>query len=165
MSLNETIELQPIPTGWLEQIAAGASPAGKGFIVVDGALPPPHVARRSLDHLSRGCAALWCVPFNIVTIVERRIVGGCGFKGAPDAGLVEIGYGVAPACWRRGYALGGISQLLELAKESAEISQVIAHIAPDNQASSALARRLNFSADAGLIEEDGELLVRWRRTI
>ena len=79
--------------------------------------------------------------------------------------MVEIGYGVAPACWRRGYALGGISQLLELAKESAEISQVIAHIAPDNQASSALARRLNFSADAGLIEEDGELLVRWRRTI
>jgi [ribosomal protein S5]-alanine N-acetyltransferase len=163
--LTETIELHPVRTRWLEQIAAGTPPASVGIVVVDGALPPPHVAQRSLDHLARGCAALWCVPFNIVTIVERRIVGGCGFKGPPDAGVVEIGYGVAPSCWRRGYALAGVSGLLELANESAEISQVIAHIAPDNQASSALARRLNFSADAGLIEEDGELLVRWRRSI
>lgn len=165
MSEINPIELQQIPTAWLQQIAAGRLPTSPQLGIVEGALPPPHVAKRALAHLARGDERLWCVPFNIVSINPRQIVGGCGFKGAPSARVVEIGYGVAPACWQRGYARSGVSRLLELGAATGEIDAVIAHIAPDNSASSALAQRLGFSADGGLMEVDNEQMVRWRRDL
>ncbi len=162
MSAAQAIQLHPIPTDWLQDIAAGRTPASPGLDIAEGALPPVHVARRALAQLARGDARQWCLPFNIVSVDQGRVVGGCGFKGAPSERTAEIGYGVAPSCWRRGYALGGVSRLLQLGSETGEIDQVIAHIAPDNLASSALAQVLGFVADLEWTDIEGERLLRWR---
>src|SRR3984885_9038757 len=35
--------------------------------------------------------------YRITRLVDGRAVGGIGFKGRPDGGCVEIGYGLAPS--------------------------------------------------------------------
>ncbi|MGE4072471.1 MAG: GNAT family N-acetyltransferase [Lysobacterales bacterium] len=162
MSSAHAVQLHPIPTAWLQDIVAGRRPASPELGIAEDALPPAHVARRALAQLARGDAPQWCLPFNIVAVDEGRVVGGCGFKGAPSKRTAEIGYGIAPSCWRRGFARSGVSRLLRLGAESGEIDQVIAHIATDNEASSALARGLGFVASSGLVEIEGERLVLWR---
>jgi [ribosomal protein S5]-alanine N-acetyltransferase len=62
----------------------------------EGALPPAFVAARALALLSAGVREMWSCTILIVAEDDGCIVGGCGFKGAPEAGRVEIGNGVAP---------------------------------------------------------------------
>ena len=154
------ITLQPVARSFLESIAAGLHIEPERLKAAEGALPPSHVAKRALDNLARGCSPLWCVPFNIIDESGTLVVGGCGFKGAPDRGEVEVGYGIAAACLQRGYGSRGVRLLLEMAKV-AGILKVIAHIAPGNAASAALAHSLGFSQGAAAVDSDGENVVRW----
>lgn len=154
------ISLQPVALCVLQRIVSGLPMEAGGLSLAEGALPPSHVAQRALNKLAQGCLPLWCVPFNIVDGLEALVVGGCGFKGAPDLGEVEIGYGIAPSCTRRGYGARGVSLLLEMAK-NAGICRVVAHIAPANLASSALARSVGFTEESALVDSEGEYVIRW----
>ncbi|MEY5145492.1 MAG: hypothetical protein RL745_861 [Actinomycetota bacterium] len=50
--------------------------------------------------------------------VDSLIVGGAGFKGAPDAdGLVEIGYGIAESHQGRGIATAAVRAIASLAHQ------------------------------------------------
>jgi [ribosomal protein S5]-alanine N-acetyltransferase len=160
-SVSVEIELHPLSDDALRRIVNGL-PDVSGFAVAAGALPPPHVARRALDHLAAGSDRLWAVPFNIVSAKELRIVGGCGFKGPPVQDCVELGYGVAASCWRQGYAAAGVSRLLQMAAATGVVREVTAHIAPDNHASKALARHLGFVEGVALVDIDGDPLNCWR---
>ena len=155
------VELQAISERALEQLVAGLSVELSRYRVIEGALPPPHVAKRALINLARGCSPNWAVPFNIVHVPDGRVVGGCGFKGEPVAGVVEIGYGIALSCMRRGFAKKGVGLILEMAR-AANIRAVIAHISAGNEASAALARSLGFIAESPVVDSDGEEVVRWR---
>lgn len=42
-------------------------------------------------------------------------VGGVGFKGQPDGGVVEIGYGLAPSARGHGYATEALRALMQIA--------------------------------------------------
>ena len=42
-------------------------------------------------------------------------IGGVGFKGRPDGGVVEIGYGLVPSARGRGYATGALATLVQIA--------------------------------------------------
>jgi RimJ/RimL family protein N-acetyltransferase len=64
---------------------------------------------------------------------EEMLVGDVGFKGRPDrTGTVEIGYGIAPAYRRRGYALEAARGLLKWAFSHSEVKRVIAECHKDN---------------------------------
>ena len=89
------------------------------------------------------------------------ILGGCGFKGFPINGDVEIGYGVAESARGRGVATLAVAQLLGLAAASGIVQQVVAHILPDNAASSKVVSRLGFSRGPTVVDPDGETVVRW----
>ena len=41
-------------------------------------------------------------------------VGGVGFKGPPDGGVVEIGYGLAPSARGHGYASEALAMLMQV---------------------------------------------------
>ncbi len=72
----------------------------------------------------------------IVEPLERALVGDVGFKGGPDRrGSVEIGYGIAPAYRRRGYASEAASALVEWAFARPDVRRVIAECLPDNAGS------------------------------
>jgi RimJ/RimL family protein N-acetyltransferase len=94
-------------------------------------------------------------PFGYYRIARRsdgRAVGGIGFKGQPDDGGVEIGYGLAPSARGHGYAAEAVIALLTVATAH-EVFRVIADTTLDNIASQRTLMRAGFH----LVSTDAEL--------
>jgi RimJ/RimL family protein N-acetyltransferase len=72
-----------------------------------------------------------------------RAIGGLGFKGQPDGGCVEIGYGLAPSARGHGYAVEAVIALLTVAADHG-LSRVIADTTLDNVASQRTLIRAGF---------------------
>lgn len=67
---------------------------------------------------------------------DDLVVGHAGFHGPPDeAGMVEVGYFVAPEFRRRGYARATLAELLRRAAAEPAVTTVRASIGPGNAAS------------------------------
>ena len=81
---SDGTELRPITIPALEAIRAGRPAELEGLVAAEGALPPPHVAERTLRLLDEGCAPEWALPYNIIDAANERIVGGCGFRPHVD---------------------------------------------------------------------------------
>ncbi|MEV0054007.1 GNAT family N-acetyltransferase [Saccharopolyspora shandongensis] len=89
--------------------------------------------------------ARWMVRFAVVG-ADGSVVGHCGFHGPPDAaGMVEIGYSVAPEFRRRGYARAMLVELLRRAAAEPAVETVRATISPDNAASLATIAGFGFA--------------------
>ncbi|MGQ0801479.1 MAG: GNAT family N-acetyltransferase [Pseudomarimonas sp.] len=155
------IYLDPITLDSLRVLSEGGQPSFGEWVAAEGSLPPPHVVARATRALSDGCEPRWVAPHNIVDVERQVIVGGCCFKGAPVSGTVEIGYGIAPAFHRQGYAFAGISLLLQMAVDSGLVTEVVAMISPANAASQAVAAKLGFVYRGERFDPEGELVQSW----
>lgn len=155
------IHLQLIPIEELRLLAGPQTgrPFARSF--VDGALPPDFVARRALDNLAQGAAEFWCNTFYIVRTSDDCIVGACGFKHPPERARTDIGYGVAPSCRGHGVATAAVVELLRLAFDSGEVTEVLAEVNPNNTASTRLVERLHFERVGEETDDEGEHLVQW----
>jgi RimJ/RimL family protein N-acetyltransferase len=98
------------------------------------------------------------------------MVGHAGFHGppgingldAPDA--VEVGYTVFPEHRGRGYAQEAVRALMDWAGTEHGMRRFIASVAPDNEPSLAIVRKLGFSQTGEQWDdEDGLELVFERR--
>jgi RimJ/RimL family protein N-acetyltransferase len=87
---------------------------------------------------------------------SRLAVGVGGFKGAPAAGVVEIGYAVLPAWQGLGLASEAVGGFLSLAFASRCVHKVVAETLPALAASIGVLRRHGF-APAGSGSEPGAL--------
>jgi RimJ/RimL family protein N-acetyltransferase len=90
--------------------------------------------------------------YRISRLSDGRAIGGLGFKGQPDGGCVEIGYGLAPSARGHGYAAEAVIALLSVAFDHG-LSKVIADTTLDNIASQRTLGRAGFlrvSSDAEL---------------
>jgi ribosomal-protein-alanine N-acetyltransferase len=100
----------------------------------------------------------------IVLPQSREMIGHIGFHGPPGINArrapeaVEVGYTIFPAHRRRGYATEAVRALLAWAREQG-VEHFIASVAPQNEPSLRLVRRLGF-AEVGSHwdDEDGEEL-------
>ena len=81
--------------------------------------------------------------FYMIERAERVLIGGVGFKGLPRQGEVEIGYGLAPARWNRGYASEAVAALCERAFGRG-IVRICAGVDGDNAASARVLRKNGF---------------------
>jgi RimJ/RimL family protein N-acetyltransferase len=90
--------------------------------------------------------------YRISRIADGRAIGGIGFKGQPDGGCVEIGYGLAPSGRGEGYAAEAAVALLAVAADHG-VSKVIADTTHDNVAS----QRTLTQAGFRLVRTDDEL--------
>ncbi|WP_158253705.1 GNAT family N-acetyltransferase [Chromobacterium alticapitis] len=158
-SSDRPIRLEAIPLAALAELAEGRQPLGLGGVCEEGAWPPALVAQRALRLLAEGGAERWCLPYAMLD-ARGVIVGGCGFKGEPCLGLVEIGYAVAPSRRGAGIATAAVGELLALALDGGA-RQVLAQINPDNAPSSRLAARLGFTRGEVLVDDEGEPLAQW----
>jgi RimJ/RimL family protein N-acetyltransferase len=91
--------------------------------------------------------------YRITRLSDGRAIGGIGFKGRPDGGCVEIGYGLAPSARGSGFAAEALSALLSVAVEHG-LSKVVADTTRDNVASQRTLTRAGFR----LVSTDAELL-------
>ncbi|MGW1341048.1 GNAT family N-acetyltransferase [Kribbella sp. NPDC002412] len=72
--------------------------------------------------------------YRITRTADGKAIGGIGFKGQPDEGCVEVGYGLAPSARGHGYAAEALGALLNVAA-SHGLSRVVADTTGDNIAS------------------------------
>lgn len=91
---------------------------------------------------------------------RREALGTIGFHAPPDeGGRVEIGYSVEPSWRRQGVATECVAALLAWA-EAQGVSRFRASVAPGNEPSLAIIRRLGFREAGSQIDEiDGLELV------
>lgn len=76
---------------------------------------------------------------------ERMVAGNGGFKGPPDAaGVVEIGYEVAPAYRGRGLATEAVKALVTLAFLHEPVTAVCATTLAQRNASNSVLRKLGM---------------------
>jgi RimJ/RimL family protein N-acetyltransferase len=101
----------------------------------------------------------WC-PHAVV--LDGRLIGHAGFHGPPGVNAaqnpdaVEYGYKILPAWRGHGYATAAATMLMDLAEEWAGIHHFVLAIAPDNDPSLAVARKLGFvRTGEQMDEEDG----------
>lgn len=88
----------------------------------------------------------------ISRLADGLAVGGIGFKGRPQGGSAEIGYGLAPSGRGHRYAAEAIAALLDIAARQG-VTKVVASTTPDNIAS----KRTLVGAGFGLVRSDDEL--------
>jgi len=132
------------------------------------ALPAPQRAEVSPDWLGRARAATtadpWLFGFNARARDTGALIGGCGFKGPPDAdGIVEITYGVDAAHQKRGYATEAAQALIAFAFGSSFVRVVRAHTRTGNIASERVLEKCGFERIGEVIEPEDGLVWRWER--
>jgi ribosomal-protein-alanine N-acetyltransferase len=104
----------------------------------------------------------WLHGFALVDQNSRSMIGTAGFKGPPDeAGMVEIGYGVAASQQGRGYATEAAAALVEFASNDGRVGVVRAHTLPTNNASTRVLEKCGFKRLGEVTDPDDGLLV-WR---
>jgi RimJ/RimL family protein N-acetyltransferase len=81
---------------------------------------------------------------------EGRVTGECGTKSPPDdAGVVEIGYGLAAPSRGRGLGSRAVAALVDWLAALPEVRTIEAEIHVSNEPSRRLVERLGFVADSG----------------
>ncbi|MEN9518544.1 MAG: hypothetical protein RLZZ381_1132 [Cyanobacteriota bacterium] len=105
----------------------------------------------------------WWTPRLIV--VERLVVGMCGFKSPPDSkGVVEIGYGIVASQQSQGFATQAVALLVREGFSKREIQMIMAYTTLMNLASGKVLEKNQFTKHGSKIDpEDGEVWV-WQRT-
>lgn len=89
-----------------------------------------------------------------------ELIGWGGFKGAPEGGVVEIGYEIAESRRGRGLATAAARAMVAEACADEQVTRVIAHTLPERNASNRVLEKVGFSDD-GDHREDGELVWRY----
>jgi RimJ/RimL family protein N-acetyltransferase len=168
---SQRLDLVPMPRAVLAALLEGR----RDDAVIGAKIPawwPEESDRRFLrvriEDIDRDPAA---EPWLLWALVHRgsarTMVGYAGFHGPPageDAKL-ELGYAIFPAFQGRGYASEAARALMDWARAGHGIGHFVVSIAPGNEPSLALARRLGFvQTGEQWDDEDGLELVFELRT-
>lgn len=124
-----------------------------GFKAAEGGVLPPEFVQGWIEKVR--ARPEW---IGVWAIEDGLIIGSGGFKGAPEDGWVEIGYGVAPSVEGRGVGTAICAALVEYAfAHGAE--QVIAHTLHEGLASQRILEKNGFVPMGEVIDpEDGRVL-------
>jgi RimJ/RimL family protein N-acetyltransferase len=106
----------------------------------------------------------WEHGFGVVHRDDGLVIGGCGFKGPPDAdGVVEIAYGIVPAYERRGYATEAAGALVAIASADPRVRLIRAHTLATNNASVRVLTKNGFSFVGDVVDPEDGPVWRWER--
>ncbi len=91
---------------------------------------------------------------------SQQLCGVCSFKGPAVEGAVEIAYYTFPGFEGRGIGTEMARFLVNCARSLPDVTRVIAHTAPEPNASTRILEKTGMRF-AGEDEEDGEAVWRW----
>ena len=141
---GDAVTLVPVPPGAdldaIDQLTGGRA-VGRGWPHTDTAA--------GLSFLAAG-GWTW-----LIVDESGAVVGECGTKTPPDAGVVEIGYGLAGPSRGKGLGTRTVRALSDWLLARPAISRIVAFVAEDNLASRRLLERLGYAFDR---REAGELV-------
>jgi RimJ/RimL family protein N-acetyltransferase len=161
MIRTERLELVPLGAELISALLEG----GKLPFAVPADWPDQHDARFLRIRLRQLGGQPDRIEWPVYAIVRGgEMVGHIGYHGPPGVnarnaeGAVEVGYTVFPEHRRQGVAGEAVRGLLARTQERG-VERVIASVAPDNDPSLALVRRLGFvEVGRHWDDEDGEEL-------
>jgi len=123
-----------------------------------------HVLELRRDQIREGADYRWLLRA-VVTRSHPSMIGRVGFHGPPDAdGVVEIGYAIDAAHRRQGFGLECAKRMIESAEQFGHVSAVRASIAPANEPSIRIAKRLGFQRIGEQIDEIDGLEIIFERS-
>ena len=136
------LQLEILSTDIALRILAGESAGdwGEGFPTA-GELK---AARWVLSDVEGGGHHAPFLTYTVRESVSGLLVGGAGFHGRPVDRSIELGYGLSPQYWSKGYATEAAQALLVAAFDSGQVDQVVANTDVDNRQSQAVLRRAGF---------------------
>ena len=106
----------------------------------------------------------WRHGFWVVEKQTGQIVGGAGFKGAPDAaGMVEIAYGIVPSREGRGYATEAARALIHFAGNDSRVRLIRAHTRPETNTSTRVLQKCGFVRIGDVVDPEDGPVWRWER--
>ncbi len=106
----------------------------------------------------------WSLSFSVVERSSGASVGGCAFKGPPDAdGVVELAYGIDPPHQGRGFATEAAAALADFARTDARVRVVRAHTKPGSEASERVLVKCGFLLVGEVIDPEDGRVHRWER--
>ena len=126
-----------------------------GMPVLAGAAPPEFLLRAASADLAL---------FAFVSASPAQVVGSAMLKRRPEAGRVEIGYGVADAARGKGVATAGVGQMVARAFADAGVREVYAETAVDNPASRRVLEKAGFSHIGQRDSEEDGRVDQWSLT-
>jgi ribosomal-protein-alanine N-acetyltransferase len=138
-----------------------------GQRVIGGFFDFPKALEFSLRQMAEGGdQADWWAPFLILHTADRAVIGMGGYKGPPDAaGVVEIGYGIAPDYRGRGLATEAAQALTAEAWRMPDITVVRAHTLPVLNASARVLEKSGFHRAGEGEDEDEGVVWRWEHSV
>ena len=146
-----------------EELAALTPADGLRGFYVSGNVSPQWLdaLRQSVGH----GANPWRHGFWVVEKSSGEIVGGAGFKGAPDAaGMVEIAYGIVPSREGRGYATEAARALIHFAARDSRVRLIRAHTLPEANASTRVLKKCGFAKVGDVVDPEDGPVWRWERS-
>lgn len=81
----------------------------------------------------------------IVRTADDLAIGGIGWHGQPDGGVVEAGYDLSPSARGHGYATEALRALSAWALDQPAVEVVVARTEPENVASQRVMERVGFA--------------------
>ena len=146
-----------------EEVAALTPADGLRGFYVSGEVSPHWLdaLRASVGHGPNA----WRHGFWVVEKETGQIVGGAGFKGAPDAaGMVEIAYGIVPSREGRGYATEAARALIHFAGHDPRVRLIRAHTRPEANASTRVLTKCGFVQIGEVVDPEDGPVWRWERS-
>jgi RimJ/RimL family protein N-acetyltransferase len=147
-----------------EEVAALTPAAGLRGFYVSGEVSPDWLSKLRSAAEQGGGPNPWRHGFWVIEKESGEIVGGAGFKGAPDdEGMVEIAYGIVPSREGRGYATEAARALIHFAAEDARVRTIRAHTLPEANASTRVLRKCGFERIGQVVDPEDGPVWRWER--
>jgi [ribosomal protein S5]-alanine N-acetyltransferase len=160
------VRLIPIDAGMATSLADGAAAFESSYDAsVAGDLDHAReLVRQNLEWISANPrSAPWGA---YLAAAGREVVAVGAFVHAPTArGEVEIAYGTFPRFEGRGLGTATAAALVGVATAQPEVNRVIAHTAPERNASTRILEKLGLVHEGNATDKDIGLCWRWARGI
>ena len=101
----------------------------------------------------------WYAPWEILKKTDGCRIGDLCFKGMPENGRPEIGYGISAKYQGHGYATAAVAAMCAWAMRQPGVCAVEAETEPDNEASKRVLAKCGFAA-TGAFGKEGPRFIR-----
>lgn len=160
---TERMFVVPATAKHLESLLKGETAVASLYDdVAEGYIEFPGALEYALEQLKTGVTPEGWGTYLFIAGQPRILIGIGGYKGAPDAeGVVEIGYGIALAYRRKGYATEAARALIDNAFSDAGTQAVIAHTLAETNPSTSVLQKCGMIKVAEVVDPDDGEIWRW----
>jgi RimJ/RimL family protein N-acetyltransferase len=157
-----TIRLLVPDLALLDAALAGHSELERalGYDVAEGWDVFPNAVRRTRDAVAADPGSTRWGTRLFVLDDPRTLVGWGGFKGPPRAGVIELGYAIAPGWEGRGLATAAVRELVREGFTAPDVDAIVAHTRSEPGASARVLEKCGF-AHEGEVPDDN-IGIAWR---